>query len=540
MKNNNPDSSDHTSNKANNSSSNNLLVSTASFNNIPSPQPILNKDVANSDDSSSQNPVNSFTIQVNDIIKNKNEPIHPLPTHVPTNTTTTTTTITPHSLLLHSHPLIPDTHTTNHHDINNSNSNNNNNNSKSAQSHTPVSSEIARQILIRKPYVELHVHLDGAMRPSSLWEIAIAKNYEFPSSIQNYSDFLQHVTVPSSCTSLREFLETFQIFMPIIAGDGAALERIAFEFVEDQNRNNVIYTEARYCPHLLLGNGSSSLSPDAVIQHINKGFSSATTKYGITVKTILCCFTEHPEWSNEIVDLAYKYKLLDGSVVGIDIAGNEYDLNKPEFVQAFQKAQRLGIHRTVHAGEAGSAKNVYDAIMVLGATRIGHGYATIENETVWNLVRERDIHLECCLTSSIQTGSVKRFMRRLSVSDTFMSSHEHLPALERENEFNNLNDEMNEFKSSNNIGGGSSNSNSNSGQNNRMEMDGKEQQPVSKDDNSIKSHTHNTDKSKEIIGTPNTVSIGKLARANNNNANNNPNSHVHHTHHHKAHNRVPW
>lgn len=110
----------------------------------------------------------------------------------------------------------------------------------------------------------------------------------------------------------------------------------------------------------------------------------------------------------EVVHLAEKYRSL--GVVGIDIAGDEHNYPIAPHVPAFQLARKLGIHRTVHAGETGSAASVRDAIELCHAERIGHGYAIIDDPAVYALIQKKDIHLECCLTSSIQTNAVGKYV----------------------------------------------------------------------------------------------------------------------------------
>lgn len=110
----------------------------------------------------------------------------------------------------------------------------------------------------------------------------------------------------------------------------------------------------------------------------------------------------------EVVNLADKYR--SEGVVGMDIAGDEHNYPIAPHVPAFQRAFELGIHRTVHAGETGSSESVRDAIELCRAERIGHGYAIIDDPAVYDLVRQNDIHIECCLTSSIQTNAIGKYI----------------------------------------------------------------------------------------------------------------------------------
>ncbi len=109
-----------------------------------------------------------------------------------------------------------------------------------------------------------------------------------------------------------------------------------------------------------------------------------------------------------MVDLAEKYRF--EGVVGIDIAGDEHNYPLAPHIPAFKRAFKLGIHRTAHAGETGSAESVRQVIEECHAERIGHGYAIIDDPSVYDLIRRNDIHLECCLTSSIQTNAIGKYI----------------------------------------------------------------------------------------------------------------------------------
>jgi adenosine deaminase len=127
----------------------------------------------------------------------------------------------------------------------------------------------------------------------------------------------------------------------------------------------------------------------------------------------------------EVVSLADKYR--SEGVVGIDLAGDEHNYSNDAHVPAFKRALELGIHRTVHAGETGNAESVRQAIEHCHAERIGHGYAIIDDPTVYNLIRQNDIHLECCLTSSIQTNAVAKYIPKDSETEEkhlFFHGHE--------------------------------------------------------------------------------------------------------------------
>ncbi|XP_071479602.1 adenosine deaminase-like [Diadema antillarum] len=255
------------------------------------------------------------------------------------------------------------------------------------------------------PKVQLHIHIDGAVRHETLWRIARKKGIPLPGR-----------TLPEFVETFRNqkrrdfatFLSNFDLILPIIRGDQDVISQVAYELCEDQAREGVRYFEARYCPHFLASPSRSSgddviVSPRDVVVAVNDGIRRGCRDYGVKGRTILCMIRAFPEYSQEVIELSKEF--FNDTVVGIDLAGDENAPWAREHEDAYRIARELGIHRTVHAGELGPADNVRFAIEQLGAERIGHGYRITENRDVYEMVREKFIHLELCPTSSIQTGA---------------------------------------------------------------------------------------------------------------------------------------
>ena len=252
-------------------------------------------------------------------------------------------------------------------------------------------------------YIELHLHLDGAVRLQTLYDIAVQKNI-LPDNVKTIESFSKYVSLDKkeSFSSLTDCLNIFGQILNIISGNKEILERIAYELCEDQYNNGILYTEVRYNPHILMGN---NLTLTDVVESVNKGIKNGCRAYPIYVNTILCCLRSKPEWSDDIVKLAIKYE--NDGVVGIDMAGDEYNYSDELHRKAFDLAHKHNLNITIHAGESGGDENISSAINNLHAKRIGHGYASINNPTLRNYLKVHNIHLECCPTSSIKTKSVK-------------------------------------------------------------------------------------------------------------------------------------
>ncbi len=263
----------------------------------------------------------------------------------------------------------------------------------------------------RRNKVELHVHMDGAVRVETFLDIARKRGLALPTWTPE--GLRRYVQVPHDCRSLTRFLETFQFFLPIIS-DPEAVERIAYEQCEDQARQGVLYFETRFSPHVL---ATETFPPEAAVERALAGLAKGEQRFGVRARAILCCMRHRPDWSEEVVRLAAKYR--DRGVVAVDLAGDETHFGAALHAPAFALARDLGLRRTVHAGEAGPAANVREALDLLFAERIGHGYHIVEDPAIYERVRRERVPLECCITSSIQTGAVesladhpvKRFVR---------------------------------------------------------------------------------------------------------------------------------
>ncbi|XP_041361432.1 adenosine deaminase-like [Gigantopelta aegis] len=259
--------------------------------------------------------------------------------------------------------------------------------------------------------VELHVHLDGAVRTQTILDIGQKRGIKLPASTV---DGLNKEIVISYGASLDTLLASFHIFAPVFAGDRDAVYTMAYEFCEDCARQGIVYAEVRYSPHLLANTfdkpayarESGSFSPRDVVCTVNEALEKGSRDFNITVKSILACIRSSSEWSKEVASLCKEFR--NSGVVGIDIAMSEFlsDQHPDECPhrQAFLTAKNDGIHRTTHAGEVGEPANVYEALDDYYAERIGHGYRSILDAKLYERIKREGIHFETCPISSLKTA----------------------------------------------------------------------------------------------------------------------------------------
>lgn len=255
---------------------------------------------------------------------------------------------------------------------------------------------------IRKlPKADLHMHLDGAARPETLWELGQERQIPYPAG---GAAALRQALTWQQGFSIQDCLQTFDLVTSVLQ-DGPALRRVAREVVEDAAADGCTHLEVRYAPTL---STRGHLSAAEVVEATLAGFADAGAVTGISPGLILCCWRAmEAHEANEIADLAIAYA--DRGVVGIDIvdvAGPEAVQDIARFRSAYERVGRAGLGRTCHAGEIGGPQSVRAAIEMLGVDRIGHGVAAVQDSSVVELIRKKRITVEICLSSNLYTGTV--------------------------------------------------------------------------------------------------------------------------------------
>jgi len=258
-----------------------------------------------------------------------------------------------------------------------------------------------RELLRALPKTDLHVHLDGSLRPSTLLALASEQGAELP--FRSPRELTRAFARLASGVSLPEYLKAFDWTLQVLQ-DRVSLERVAFELAEDAHAENVRYMEVRYCPAL---HTRRRLSMEESVEAVRSGLRRAERAFGIKTGTIICGIRHlSPRLSVRLADLAVAY--YGKGVVGFDLAGAEKDYPAKAHRRAFNHVQRHHVNVTVHAGEAFGPASIDQALRYCGAHRIGHGTRLREDKNVLAYVRDHRIPLEMCPTSNVQTGAVRR------------------------------------------------------------------------------------------------------------------------------------
>ncbi|TVY01019.1 adenosine deaminase [Paenibacillus cremeus] len=258
---------------------------------------------------------------------------------------------------------------------------------------------IAYDLIRKLPKVDLHVHLDGSVKPETLMELAQQRGVSLPA--RSRKQLLPHMQVEDDCTSLKMYLSKFDFVLPFLQ-TGEALRRVAHETVEQAAAHTIGYIEVRFAPQLHRGAG---LSVEEVIHHVVEGLRSGERKYGVVARGIAICMRHHGSKENiEVIEAAASRS--GKGIVAVDLAGDEASYPPQFFREVFAVSHKRGLPVTIHAGEAAGAENVLEAVTRLGAVRIGHGVRVKENPELMRLLAKQRIPLEMCPISNLQTKAV--------------------------------------------------------------------------------------------------------------------------------------
>lgn len=249
------------------------------------------------------------------------------------------------------------------------------------------------------PKIDLHCHLDGSLRPQTVIDLAAEQNIELPS--QDCEEIKMMMVAPETCPNLQEYLDRFALPVKVMQ-TAQSIERISFELYEDAAKENVKYLEVRFAPQLHTQQG---LSYREIIASAVKGMQRAEAQYDIKGNYILSAVKFLPsDTINAVIDAGEEF--LGKGVAAFDLAGSELDNFCHDYISHANYARDKGYHITIHAGEQGCGQNVYDAIELLGAERIGHGVAIKDHKAAYERVKEDVVGLETCPSSNVQTKAI--------------------------------------------------------------------------------------------------------------------------------------
>lgn len=247
--------------------------------------------------------------------------------------------------------------------------------------------------LLDLPKAELHVHLEGSIRPPTLLELARRRGVRLPADdIEGlrrwfeFTDFEHFVRIYLKCSECLRDPEDFQLLVR--------------DFIEEQARQNILYSEAHFTigTHLMNGCNGREIR-DALWEAVREG----ERRWGVRVRWIPDIVRNVPyQWADETLEWALEGR--DHGVVALGLSGFETTHPNEPFRSHFQAAEEAGLHRVAHAGEHAGPESIRSSLEVCQPHRLGHGVRATEDPELVEWLAEREIPLEVCPTSNLRLG----------------------------------------------------------------------------------------------------------------------------------------
>jgi adenosine deaminase len=249
------------------------------------------------------------------------------------------------------------------------------------------------------PLVELHRHLDGNVRLETILDLGRKHNLPLPA--WDIEDLRPHVQVTSPQPGVMAFIAKFQWLVGVMV-DYDAVHRIAYENVEDAQKDGIDYIELRFSPWFMAE--PHGLDPAGVVESVVAGTSAGQREFGLKVNLIGILSRTY---GADIATKELKALLSQREhITALDLAGDEAHFPAEWFREHFLRARLAGLHITAHAGEIAGPESIWESLRGLGAERIGHALRAVEDPSLMVHLAEHRIGVESCLTSNVQTSCV--------------------------------------------------------------------------------------------------------------------------------------
>jgi adenosine deaminase len=260
--------------------------------------------------------------------------------------------------------------------------------------------------LRRLPKVELHRHLDGSVRPGTIWEIA--REHGISVGFGSREELERGAVIRAPMKNLDSVLARFATQQAVLCSRDA-LSRVTFENVEDAWHDGVRLLELRFAP-AYIGDGKN-LSNDEIIGGVLDGILRAMAVWPVEVGLIGILPRSFPMESNvQATEALIRWRKSGAPgaerICGFDLADREADFDPALFAPLVERAREAGMGITIHSGEETDARHVSSALETYRPSRIGHGIRCMGDPEVMRRLIEKDVLLEICPTSNWITSAV--------------------------------------------------------------------------------------------------------------------------------------
>jgi len=245
----------------------------------------------------------------------------------------------------------------------------------------------------RLPKVELHVHLEGAIRPATLLQLARRNAVRLPvereedlREFYRFRDFAHFVTIFETITGCLRTPDDYRL--------------IAYEFGSDCARQHIRYAEVTFT--ILSNQRETGLPWPVILEGLNAGRAQARAEFGVDWGWVFDICRDYPETQDQVLEVALAAR--EAGLVALGLGGTEASFPAELFERTFVQARRAGLARVPHSGENAGPDSMWSTLRLLHPDRLGHGVRCVEDPALVEHLREFQIPLEVCPTSNVCLG----------------------------------------------------------------------------------------------------------------------------------------
>jgi adenosine deaminase len=243
------------------------------------------------------------------------------------------------------------------------------------------------------PKVELHVHLEGSIRPATLLRLARRNRVTLPAQDEEglrdfyrFCDFAHFIAVYETITGCLRTPDDYRL--------------IAYEFGANCARQNIHYAEVTFT--IVSNQRETRLDWQAILEGVNEGRAQARAEFGVDWGWVFDICRDYPETQDQVLEIALAAR--DRGVVALGLGGSEAQFPPQLFERTFARARSAGLPCVPHSGENAGPESIWATLRLLHADRLGHGVRCAEDPVLVDHLRQRQVPLEVCPTSNVRLG----------------------------------------------------------------------------------------------------------------------------------------
>ena len=254
----------------------------------------------------------------------------------------------------------------------------------------PTHSEDMRNFIVGMPKAELHVHLEGTVRPETVLRLANRNNMNY--KFKTIADIQK--ALDSRQATLESFLDLHYLLISVIK-TGRDFFDVTYDFLRTCKENNVVYVEMKFDPQFYIEKG---ITFDDMIKQIDDARKQGYRDFGVKANLIMCINRERTvESAWEMMDQAHPYRHL---ITGLGLDSYEKDNPPSKYTEVYETARKQGYRVTAHCdvNQENSIQHIWECLDLLKTDRIDHGINSIESPELVEELIKRDITLTTCPT----------------------------------------------------------------------------------------------------------------------------------------------